>query len=926
MSPVSGSRTLRLVACLVTVSALAGCLFDKPEDHLARGKEMAAKQNPAGAAIEFKNYLQSNPRSAEARYLLGRALLAQGRARLAEIELQKAYDGKFDRDAVVPPLVESQVMQGQPEKIPAQFATLQLRTPYANAELQAQLGAAAMLQEKADVALRYFRVAQQFVPDHVQARVGEARVKSMQGDLDGASAEVATVLAKDPAQFDGLLLKGDIARARNQNQPAIDAYLAATKANPRSVVARLNLASSYVLANSLDLAMEQVAALKKLAPRNSAANYLDALIAFNRKDYLHASEAIAASLQEEPNSGIGQLLSGAISLAMNQPALAEVHLLEGLKISPGSIYGRRLLTSLYLRQRQPQKAAEILEPAVKALPDDANLLGLAGEVALQQGDYASAAKYFDRSSRIDPGNANVKVRSAAVELARGDDAAGFAALEAAAKASSNNPLPDMALVIARLNHKQYDEALVAWNNLEKQQPDNPTTYNLRAAIDLGRNDRAGARKALERAIAIQPNYYLAVANLASLDEFDGKVDVARQRFNTLLAKEPNNTAALIGLAEFETRHGAKADVVVPLLTRAHKSAPNSEQPVAVLTSYYLSQNNLAQALATAQEALAGAPNDEVFLRLVGTLQLQNHGSDQAIAAFRQLVAMKPNIAEYQVRLGQAMVQANQADVALPLFQNLLRAQPDSLPIQTATVGTFLSANRVNEASRLLADIRKLSPKSAALPELEGDLRMSSRQYPEAVAAYRKVFAQSPTAPLVIKLSSALTLAGDNANASGVLADWLNKHPDDVVTRVFDADVALRAKDYAHAAEGYLASLKIRPNDPLVLNNLALTLWQQKDPAAIGYAEKARDLAPGLPSINDTLGWILVEKGQTKEGLALLEKASAAAPSQPEISLHLAKAQIKDGRKDAARTTLQALVKSSPDTAEGKESKQLMATL
>ena len=918
--------SLRIAACMVVTAFLAGCPFDKPEDHLARGKTMAAKQDHVGATIEFKNYLQSNPRSAETRYLLGRELLAQGQARLAEIELQKAYDGKFDRDAVVPALVQSQIMQGQPEKISPAIMTLWLRTPEANADLEALLGTAALSQNKLDEALTRFRSAEALVPDHVPGRLGEARVKALRNDLDGASAQVAAVLIQYPNQFDALLLKGDIARARGQIAASVEAYLAAAKQDSRSIVVHLDLASAYVATNKLDLAEKQVAVLKSLSPRHPGANYIDALIAYDKKDYLHANDAITLSLAENPASGVAQMLSGAISLAMNQPAQGEVHLIEGIKLSPDSIYGRRLLTGLYLKQRQPQKAADVLQPALKMLPRDPDLLSLGGEVALQLGDYTNASRFFDLATKSDPANTDTRVRGADVQLARGDDAGGFAALEAAAKASANNPRPDMALVIARLNHRQFDEALAAWADLEKQQPDNPVTYNLRAAIDLGRNDEPSARKALEKAISLQPDFYPAVVNLANLDERTGNIDAARQRYKTLLAKDANNAAGLVGLARFEAQHGAKADVVVPLLTQARKASPTAEQPVVALVDYYLSQNNMRDALATAQQGLAGAPANEAFLDRVGMLQLQNHAFDQALAAYRQLVAAKPDVVEYQVRLGQAMIGANQADLALPVFENLLRTQPESLAAQRATVVTFVAANRMDDANRLLGDIRKFAPKSPALPELEGDLKLATKQYGDAVTMYRKTMTQTPTAAVVMKLSQALTFAGKDADASNVLTEWLKNHPDDLVIRVFLADVALRAKDYARAADGYKTALKSKPDDPVVLNNLAWALWQQKDPTALSYAEKARELGPALPFVNDTLGWMLVEQGKTSDGLALLEKASAAAPSQPAIALHLAKAQIKDGRKDAARLTLQALIKAAPGTAEGRESKELIAKL
>ena len=112
-----------------------------------------------------------------------------------------------------------------------------------------------------------------------------------------------------------------------------------------------------------------------------------------------------------------------------------------------------------------------------------------------------------------------------------------------------------------------------------------------------------------------------------------------------------------------------------------------------------------------------------------------------------------------------------------------------------------------------------------------------------------------------------------------------------------------------------------------LNNLAWSLWEQKDGQALSYAEKAVQLAPNSPAVGDTLGWMLVEQGQVKRGLELLEKASAMVPKQSEIALHLAKAQIKDGKKDAARTTLQNVMKNAPaDSAEAKESKALLASL
>ncbi len=611
---------------------------------------------------------------------------------------------------------------------------------------------------------------------------------------------------------------------------------------------------------------------------------------------------------------------------MNQPAQAETHLTDAIKINPNSVYARKLLTTVYLKQRQPQKAEEVLAPALAAAPNDGTLVSLAGEVALLKGDFNGAAKYFDRAAKINPADANIRTQGAAVDFARGDEASGFAELEAASKASVDNPKPDIAIVLARVQRKQYDQALAAWKTLEKRQPDNPQTYNLRAAIDVGRGDLASARKSLEHAVQLQPTYFPAVANLAALDERNHDVDGARKRFKDLLAKDPGNLSALLGLAQFENNHGSGPDVVIPLLKEAHRTNSTSEQPVVALAGYYASINDPKQALTVVQQGLAQSPNSPNYLSLSGQLLMQTGSSDQAIAAYRKLVSLDPDSLDRQLRLGQAEVAANQADGAVQTFSNALKKRPDAYQAQAAAVSTLLRANKVDEATRLLASIRQTSPKSPVLPELEGDIDLAAKKYADATASYKRAVAQSPNPNLVIKTFTSIYLGGDAKDANAFLSDWIKAHPKDIPVRLFDADLALRAKEYPRATQSYRAVLEQTPNDVGVLNNLAWALWQQRDPQALSYAQKASAIAPNSPQVGDTLGWMLVEQGQTKRGLEFLEKASAAAPTQHDIALHLAKAQIKDGRKDDARSTLQALVKAAPDSAEGKESKDLMATL
>lgn len=65
-------------AAVVVTALMAGCGAGDPDSLMASGKDYLAKNDSKAAVIQFKNALQMNPNLAEARFLLGKALLEAG--------------------------------------------------------------------------------------------------------------------------------------------------------------------------------------------------------------------------------------------------------------------------------------------------------------------------------------------------------------------------------------------------------------------------------------------------------------------------------------------------------------------------------------------------------------------------------------------------------------------------------------------------------------------------------------------------------------------------------------------------------------------------------------------------------------------------------------------------------------------------------
>jgi len=84
------------------------------------------------------------------------------------------------------------------------------------------------------------------------------------------------------------------------------------------------------------------------------------------------------------------------------------------------------------------------------------------------------------------------------------------------------------------------------------------------------------------------------------------------------------------------------------------------------------------------------------------------------------------------------------------------------------------------------------------------------------------------------------------------------------------------------------------------------LGELGDASAIEYAKRALKLGPNNPSVLNTVGMLLVKRGDANEALQYLERAAKLAPNRPALRLDYAKGLIKAGRKDEARRELTAL--------------------
>ncbi|MFL6698561.1 MAG: XrtA/PEP-CTERM system TPR-repeat protein PrsT [Vitreoscilla sp.] len=900
---------------LLVSSGLVGCGNDSPQALIAAAKSSMAKNDDKTALVQVKNALQADPNSGEARFLLGSVLLDQGDFVAADLELQKAKALHYSPDLLTPKLAAVLLAQSQYKKLTDEYSKTRLGTNAANADLETSLAYAYAMQGQIESSDATLKSALAAAPDFEPALVAQARFVARAGDPDGALALAGKVLQHNPRSVEALRLQGDIHMyLKSQPDLALADYRKALAVDPKSTPAHLAILSILMSQHKADEAEKQLAEMRKVTGNTAQAIYIEALIAYARKNTEKAHQLTAQLLKLAPDSPSILLLAGGVELQSGSLLQAETYLEHAAKLAPDALTARRMLITAYLRSNQPERALAALLPGQTKGPVPPELYSTAAEVYLQNGDVRTAEEYFEKAAKQDPTDAGARTSLALAHMVGGQAPLAFEELQGIA-ASDKGTSADLALISAYMKRGDHDSALRAVDALEHKQPGRPLATDLRGRIQLSMKDTAGARRSFEKALIIAPTYYPAVASLAALDAKEDKLVDARKRLEAFSASNPKSSAPLIALALVP---GTSSEASAEYLKKAIAASPTLADPRLLLIRLYLTDKNLRLAGTAAQDAAAVLPSQPEILDALGQVQLQSGGLNQAVTTFAKVVELTPGQPQPLVRLAEAQLQAGNKDSASETLRKVLVIKPDLVEAQRRLAVIDASIGNFPDAFDIAHTMQRQRPSEAVGYTLEGDLDASRRDWDKAASAYRTGIRQQPSAELAVKLHSVLLASGADAQAQAFETGWRKDHPDDSIFVFHVGDAALARKDYASAESAYAAVLKVQPANAAAYNNLAWVASLQNKPSALAYAEKANELAPNQPAFMDTLASILGATGQVDKALVLQKKVVAMVPANNGFKLDLARLYVKAGNKTDARAELDelaALGKKFPGQAE-----------
>jgi tetratricopeptide (TPR) repeat protein len=248
------------------------------------------------------------------------------------------------------------------------------------------------------------------------------------------------------------------------------------------------------------------------------------------------------------------------------------------------------------------------------------------------------------------------------------------------------------------------------------------------------------------------------------------------------------------------------------------------------------------------------------------------------------------------------------------------------------VETEMAQNKSDEALKILQAESEKAPGRVDLQLAIGNTAVRAGKLDLAIQTFNRLLGQvdkgRAQGDLYLRIGETYRRKGDSNSAVQALQKARETLPDNIVVLSTLALVLDTAQRKPEAKQVYEATLKLDPNNAMVLNNLAFLLAETGGDLddALTKAQRAKQLQPALYEISDTLGWIYLKKNLSDNAIEIFRDLVSKQPNHSTYHFHLGMAYSQKGDKSKAIDQLKEALKYNPAPDEKDRIQQLITRL
>jgi tetratricopeptide (TPR) repeat protein len=549
------------------------------------------------------------------------------------------------------------------------------------------------------------------------------------------------------------------------------------------------------------------------------------------------------------------------------------------------------VSDFFIGAGQPLQAIEVWRDAVETTPEDLALRRKLADLLYGQDQTDEAYQVVEEAVQLfdTPETwrmlANYHARS-------GDAKAAREALEQAMERTRNvTPALRFALATTLIDEGEIERA----REIEAEINEPAYKNLLKGAILLAEGDTAGALKNFDAGLRLWPNNAIARYMAGYAASRLGDSERAISEFREAVRVADGETDAALRLAEihynlgqykpalqFAERHYRSRSYVDP---KAHIIATRSALALGEVERARATLKNLQ-----ARDAKSPAP----YVELAAIERSQN-GAKAALAVVLEsnIDLTSPDNATALRAVAGDYVELGQRDKALELASAAVQAHPDSAVLLVLKAQILLDGDSIVDAEKLIAQAIAADSSYAPAYEARGMIASNAGDPDAAIASFEKAADADPT--------------------SGEY-------------RYLAARARLQKDDLPGAIQSLRDAVRAEPGHMRANNDLAWLLASSGSelPKALELARRAVRIDRTADTL-DTLGYVLLQKGDAAEAATALDNALKLRPGSPSIEYRLGVALAAKGDAEGARDALTKALQSN-GFPEAEEARAALAKL
>ncbi len=733
--------------------------------HLRRAGECLWQLGEQAAATAlWQKALVAHPNDSRLLARLGVALTQQGRHPEALAALEQAATANPANPALSLEAARAAVGLGDHNRALTHLERVAKAAPN-DPEVWQLLGRVCKAKGAPGRALTAFQRAAQLAPKEGQPQAAIAQLLAESGNLTEAILAAETALTLSPNDVEVLSVAAEVftGRGADRLKEAVGLCQKVAESRASDPAAHLALARALVLqaeanpsasaamphnvAQSLELAAAlgvDTAAVREWAGRAAAVN----------GNSVEAIPLLESAATLRPSSDLFRILA-ACYRQVGRAAQARQAIHSAMERAPSSFANLLELGQVCLAQDDKNGARAALERAVAgkvSQPRQAQAHQLLAETLLGLGDRIEAMNEYSRALALDPSQAAWHHRLAVLYESRRDSDSALAHYQRAAALAVEQTLPagEAANYMATLARayardadfesagQQFEAALARRNDM-------PSWWVQCGEINFTLRNFDRAWECFSRACELQPSDTASLIGAARSALALGREDEAEEKAISVLRYEPDNTIALIAMAEIFARREDYSNAILAY-ARAASRALNPQLALQALLAevqLLIATQQLPEAIATLKRIHSLNPDDDEALGLLGDVLSATGESTQAMQAYQEAARIAPRAAAHHLRLGKLSRALGQLDAALGHLQQARELDPDNTAALREVGLVFETRRQFDRAYEIYESLIHLEPDLAENYFRGGMALKALRDYQQAAHHFGKAAQLDP---------------------------------------------------------------------------------------------------------------------------------------------------------------------------------------